>query len=105
MIDWSIYWRDWFDIREPDGAALIDWSQCPDAESVPDRCGGAWVVRGTRIPVQGINMTYTSKWSRRYYLSLLNPTACAHEQHHQCGGDQEHPRQDKGFEIGAERDP
>ena len=33
---------------------MIDWSQCPDAESVPDRCGGAWVVRGTRIPVQGI---------------------------------------------------
>ena len=54
MIDWSIDWRAWFDIQEPDSAAMIDWSQCPDAESVPDRCGGAWVVRGTRIPVQGI---------------------------------------------------
>jgi uncharacterized protein (DUF433 family) len=32
----------------------MDWSQCPDAESVPDRCGGAWVVKGTRVPVQGI---------------------------------------------------
>ena len=54
MIDWSIDWREWFDIREPDSAALIDWSQCPDAESVPGRGGDAWVVRGTRIPVQGI---------------------------------------------------
>ena len=33
---------------------MIDWSQCPDAESVPDRCGGASVVKGTRILVQGI---------------------------------------------------
>jgi uncharacterized protein (DUF433 family) len=32
----------------------IDWSQCRDAESVPDRCSGAWVVKGTRIPVQAI---------------------------------------------------
>jgi uncharacterized protein (DUF433 family) len=30
------------------------WAHCPDVESVPDRCGGAWVVKGTRIPVQGI---------------------------------------------------
>jgi uncharacterized protein (DUF433 family) len=54
MIDWSIDWREWFDIQEPDSAPLIDWSQCPDDESVPGRCGGAWVIRGTRIPVQGL---------------------------------------------------
>jgi uncharacterized protein (DUF433 family) len=39
------------DIQEPDSTALIDLSQCPDVESVPDRCGGAWVVKGNRIPV------------------------------------------------------
>jgi hypothetical protein len=33
---------------------LIDWSQCKDAERVPDRCGGAWVVKGTRVPVKAI---------------------------------------------------
>jgi uncharacterized protein (DUF433 family) len=33
---------------------MIDWSQCPDAESVPDRCSGQWVVKGTRVLVQGI---------------------------------------------------
>jgi uncharacterized protein (DUF433 family) len=33
---------------------MIDWSQCPDVESVPDRCGGAWVVKDSRVMVQGI---------------------------------------------------
>ena len=33
---------------------MIDWSQCRDAERVPGRCGGAWVVKGTRVMVQGI---------------------------------------------------
>ena len=31
--------------------ASLDWSQCPAVESVPDRVGGAWVFRGTRLPV------------------------------------------------------
>ena len=29
----------------------LDWSQCPAVESVPDRVGGAWVFKGTRLPV------------------------------------------------------
>lgn len=32
----------------------IAWSQCPDVETVPGRCSGAWVVKGTRALVQGI---------------------------------------------------
>lgn len=31
--------------------AALDWSQCPAVESVPDRRSGAWVFRGTRMPV------------------------------------------------------
>ena len=31
--------------------ASLDWSQCPAVESVPDRRGGEWVFRGTRMPV------------------------------------------------------
>ncbi len=31
--------------------ASLDWSQCPAVESVPGRVGGAWVFRGTRLPV------------------------------------------------------
>ena len=30
--------------------AALDWSQCPAVESVPDRVGGAWVFKGTRLP-------------------------------------------------------
>jgi uncharacterized protein (DUF433 family) len=33
---------------------VIDWSQCPDVESVPDRCGGEWVVKGSRVMVECI---------------------------------------------------
>ncbi len=29
----------------------LDWSQCPAVESVPGRVSGAWVFRGTRMPV------------------------------------------------------
>jgi uncharacterized protein (DUF433 family) len=34
--------------------ALLDWSQCPAVESVPDRRGGAWVFRDTRMPVAAV---------------------------------------------------
>lgn len=29
----------------------LDWSQCPDVESSPEKVSGAWVFRGTRMPV------------------------------------------------------
>jgi len=32
----------------------LDWSQCPAVESVPGRLSGAWVFRGTRMPVAAI---------------------------------------------------
>jgi uncharacterized protein (DUF433 family) len=31
--------------------AALDWSQCPEVESVLGRCGGTWVLRDTRIPI------------------------------------------------------
>ncbi len=34
--------------------ASLDWSQCPAVESVPGRRGGAWVFKGTRMPVSTI---------------------------------------------------
>ena len=36
------------------GTASLDWSQCPVAESVPGKVSGAWVLRGTRMPVATI---------------------------------------------------
>jgi uncharacterized protein (DUF433 family) len=32
----------------------LDWSQCPAVERVPGKVSGAWVLRGTRMPVSAI---------------------------------------------------
>ena len=42
--------------------ALLNWSQCPAVESVPGRCGGAWVFKDTRLPISVIfeNLEYGS---------------------------------------------
>ena len=32
----------------------LDWSQCPAVESVPGKLSGAWVFRGTRMPVAAV---------------------------------------------------
>jgi uncharacterized protein (DUF433 family) len=34
--------------------ASLDWSQCSAVESVPGRLSGAWVFRGTRMPVSAV---------------------------------------------------
>lgn len=32
----------------------LDWSQCSAVESVPGKVSGAWVLKGTRMPVSAI---------------------------------------------------
>ncbi|MCC6539318.1 MAG: DUF433 domain-containing protein [Bryobacterales bacterium] len=32
----------------------MDWSQCRAVESVPGKVSGAWVLKGTRMPVSAI---------------------------------------------------
>jgi uncharacterized protein (DUF433 family) len=32
----------------------LDWLTCPAVESVPGKLSGAWVFRGTRIPVSAV---------------------------------------------------
>ena len=34
--------------------AALDWSQCSAVESIPGKVSGAWVFRGTRVPVSAI---------------------------------------------------
>ena len=34
--------------------AALDWAQCPAVESVPGKVSGAWVFRGTRMPVAAV---------------------------------------------------
>jgi uncharacterized protein (DUF433 family) len=32
----------------------MDWSKCDDLERIPGKVSGAWLVRGTRLPVDPI---------------------------------------------------
>ena len=49
---------------------VLDWSQCPAVERVPGKLSGAWVLRGTRMPVAtvfenleaGANIDDILKW-------------------------------------------
>lgn len=41
-------------LQYPQDMAILDWSRCPAVESVPGRLGGAWVFRGTRMPVSAV---------------------------------------------------
>jgi uncharacterized protein (DUF433 family) len=34
--------------------ASLNWSQCPAVQSIPGKVSGAWVLRGTRMPVSAI---------------------------------------------------
>jgi uncharacterized protein (DUF433 family) len=33
---------------------MLDWESCPAVERVPGRVGGAWLFKGTRIPVRAL---------------------------------------------------
>lgn len=33
---------------------MLDWSQCSAVERSPERASGAWVFKGTRIPVKAL---------------------------------------------------
>jgi uncharacterized protein (DUF433 family) len=33
---------------------MIDWSSCPAVERDPERYSGAWLFRGTRVPVAAL---------------------------------------------------
>jgi uncharacterized protein (DUF433 family) len=34
--------------------SVLDWSQCSTVESVSGKMSGAWVLKGTRMPVSAI---------------------------------------------------
>jgi len=33
---------------------MIDWTQCPAVERAPAKVSGAWLFRGTRVPVKAL---------------------------------------------------
>jgi uncharacterized protein (DUF433 family) len=62
--------------------SALDWSQCPSVESSPEKVSGAWVFRGTRMPVAtvfenletGASIEETMEWfdlTREQITSVL----------------------------------
>jgi uncharacterized protein (DUF433 family) len=37
---------------------VLDWSQCPEVESIPGKVSGAWVFRDSRMPVKLVFETW-----------------------------------------------
>lgn len=33
---------------------MSHWESCPEAERTPDKVSGAWVFRGTRVPIAAL---------------------------------------------------
>ena len=33
---------------------MLDWRQCPAVERHPEKVSGAWVFKGTRVPVKAL---------------------------------------------------
>jgi uncharacterized protein (DUF433 family) len=33
---------------------MLDWKTCPAVERNPQKVGGAWIFRGTRVPVSAL---------------------------------------------------
>jgi len=42
------------DGKENPQLPALDWSQCPAVESIAGKVSGAWVLKGTRMPVSVI---------------------------------------------------
>jgi uncharacterized protein (DUF433 family) len=34
--------------------SMLDWSNCPEVERVEGKLSGAWVFKGTRVPVRAL---------------------------------------------------
>lgn len=33
---------------------MLDWNHCSAVERIPDKVSGAWLFRGTRVPVEAL---------------------------------------------------
>ena len=71
--------------------AVLDWSQCSAVERIPGKVSGAWVVRGTRMPVSaifenleaGANIDDILQWfdglNREQIKAIIDFAACSLE--------------------------
>ena len=33
---------------------MLDWSQCPEVERIPEKVSGAWLFKNSRVPVKAL---------------------------------------------------
>lgn len=52
----------------------MDWSQCPDVESTPNRMSGEWVVKSTRVPADAIVENAAEGYTPEQIATDLYPT-------------------------------
>jgi uncharacterized protein (DUF433 family) len=55
--------------------ACLDWSQCEAVESVPGKVSGAWVFKGTRMPVQTVFVNLEAGMSVKEITEVFDVTA------------------------------
>ena len=58
----------------------LNWSQCEAVESVPGKVSGAWVFRGTRIPVSAVFENLEDGLSLREIVALYDGLTLARVQ-------------------------
>lgn len=52
-------------------AIVIDWSTCEAVDRHPQRYGGAWVFRGTRVPVASLFENLEADVSVKEYVEAF----------------------------------
>jgi len=57
---------------------MIDWSSCPSLELNPDLLSGAWVFRGTRVPVVALFENLENGVSINEFIELFPGVDLAH---------------------------
>ena len=54
--------------------ATLDWSQCAAVESIPGKVSGAWVFKGTRMPVQTVFLNLEAGMSPQEITEVFDVT-------------------------------
>ena len=54
--------------------SALDWARCPAVESIPGKVSGAWVFKGTRMPVQTVFLNLEAGMSPREITEVFDVT-------------------------------
>ena len=57
---------------------MLDWSQCPEVERTPGKVSGAWVFRGTRVPVDALFENLEDGVAAEQFIALFPGVTVQH---------------------------